>query len=117
MRAVFANPESQSGTRLYVPGMFARIQLPIGKPHSSLLVMNPALGSDQGAKFVYVAGPKDIIEQRHVKSGALQDDGLRVIDSGLQPDDRVVVGDVRQVHPSMTIQPKLIPMPTNGASK
>jgi hypothetical protein len=41
--------ESNNGTRLYVPGMFARVQLPIGKPHSSLLVMNPALGSDQGA--------------------------------------------------------------------
>jgi membrane fusion protein, multidrug efflux system len=114
MRAVFANPESKDATRLYVPGMFVRVRLPIGKPHSALLVINPALGSAQGTKFVYVAGPNDVIERRRIETGALQEDGLRVIDSGLQPDDRVVVGDVRQVRPSMTIQPKLVPMPTHG---
>ena len=114
MRAVFANPESKGGTRLFMPGMFVRVQLPIGKPYKALLVIDSALRSDQEMKIVYVAGPNNVIEQRRVKTGALQEDGLRVIDSGLHPDERVVVGDLRQVHPSMTVQQKLVPMPTKG---
>jgi multidrug efflux system membrane fusion protein len=114
IRAVFANPESKGGTQLFMPGMFVRVRLQIGKPYSALLVSDRVLGSDQGSRFVYVAGPNNVVERRRVETGALQEDGLRVIDSGLQPDERVVVGDVRQVHASLPIQPKLVPMPTQG---
>ena len=54
VRGVFPNPQPKGGQRLLSPGMFVRIRLPIGLPHPALLVIDRAVGSDQGIKFVYV---------------------------------------------------------------
>ena len=54
VRGVFPNPLPKGGRRLLSPGMFVRIRLPIGQPHPALLVVDRAVGSDQGLKFVYV---------------------------------------------------------------
>jgi multidrug efflux system membrane fusion protein len=94
--------------------MFARIRFPIGQPHSALLVIDRALGSDQGLKYLYVVGPDDTVEYRRVETGALQEDGLRVISSGLKPTDRVIVGGILQAKPKMKIRPDPTPMPTLG---
>src|SRR6185503_3381342 len=53
VRGVFPNPEPPGGgVRLLSPGMFVRIRLPIGVPHKALLVIDRAVSSDQGMKFV-----------------------------------------------------------------
>ncbi len=85
VRGVLPNPKPENGVRLLSPGMFVRVHLPIGKPHDALLVIDRAIGSDQGMKYVYVVDDKNIVQQRRVETGALQDDGLRVIDAGLKP--------------------------------
>ncbi len=112
IRGVFANPEPANGTRLMVPGMFVRIHLPIGQPHPAQLVIDRAIGSDQGLKFVYVLDKDHVVQQRRVTTGALEPDGLRVITEGLQPDDWVVVGALPQVRPRMKVESEQIPMPT-----
>ena len=56
VRGVFANPKPARGTYLLVPGMFVRIRLPMGQPYSGLLVIDRAVTSDQGLKYVYVVG-------------------------------------------------------------
>ena len=77
VRGVFQNAIPPSGTtRIFSPGMFARVQLPIGQPHSGLLVIDRAIGSDQGLKYVYVVGKDNKVEYRRVTTGALQDDGF-----------------------------------------
>ena len=58
MRGVFPNPLPEGGHRLLSPGMFVRIRLPIGQPHPALLVIDRAVGSDQGLKYVYVLDAK-----------------------------------------------------------
>ena len=118
VRGEIPNPKPENGTRLLSPGMFVRVRLPIGKPHPALLVIDRALGSDQGLKYVYVAGgPKsDTIEQRRVETGPLQENGLRVITSGLSGKDWVVVGAIQQVRPRMQIRPDRVTMPTLGAA-
>lgn len=98
------------GRRLLSPGMFVRVRLPIGQPHEALLVADQAIGSDQGLKFVYVVDAQNTIQYRKVTTGALQDDGLRVVE-GLNPDDRVVVGGLLQVRPRMVVEPELNDMP------
>jgi multidrug efflux system membrane fusion protein len=115
-RGVFANPEPPGGVRLLSPGMFVRVRLPVGLPRSALLVIDRAVGSDQGLKFVYVldADAQNKVQYRRVTTRALQSDGLRVIESGLKPDDWVVVGGLPQVHPRMHVQPERIPMPSLG---
>jgi multidrug efflux system membrane fusion protein len=114
VRGVFQNPRPPNGTRLLVPGMFVRIQLPIGQPHQALLVIDRAVGSDQGLKFVYVVNQEHKIEYRRVTTGPLQDDGLRVIEEGLHPEDWVVTGALQQVRPLMEVSPSEMPMPTVG---
>jgi multidrug efflux system membrane fusion protein len=111
-RAVFPNHLKPGGTRLLVPGMFVRMRLPIGGAHPGLLVIDRAVGSDQGLPFVYVVNKDNKIEYRKVTTGPLQDDGLRVILTGLQPDDRVVTGGLQQVRPQMEVSPDEVPMPT-----
>jgi multidrug efflux system membrane fusion protein len=113
-RGLFPNPKPSGGVRLLNPGMFVRIRLPIGGPHPALLVIDRAVGSDQGLRFVYVVNKENKIEYRRVTTGALQDDGLRVINQGLNADDSVVVGSVQQVRPLMEVSPEEMPMPVLG---
>jgi multidrug efflux system membrane fusion protein len=117
VRGKFDNPKSSRGIRLLRPGMFVRIRLPIGQPHSALLVIDKALSSDQGLKYVYVVDKDNKLEYRRVKTGPLQEDGLRVIYGGLNPDDWVVVGGLAQLRPRMEIQPDQTPMPSLGADQ
>ena len=70
--------------------------------------------SDQGLKYVYVLDADNKVQYRRVTTGPLQDDGLRVIEQGLKPDDWVVVGGLQQVRPRMTVKPERVPMPTFG---
>jgi multidrug efflux system membrane fusion protein len=112
VRGVFPNPPLNGGIRLLSPGMFARVRLPIGQPHPALLVIDRAVASDQGLKYVYVLDAKDDVEYRRVATGQLEEDGLRVIAQGLNADDRVVVGGLQQVRPGMHVRPELIPMPS-----
>jgi multidrug efflux system membrane fusion protein len=111
VRGVFANPRPPNGVRLMAPGMFLRIQLPIGPPQQRLLVIDRAVGTDQELKFVYVVADGKV-QYRRVTIGPLQDDGLRVIKSGLKPTDWVVVGAIQQVRPNMEVQIDKMPMPT-----
>ena len=112
VRGLFPNPKPEGGTRVLSPGMFARIRLPIGRPHQALLVIDRAIGSDQGLKYVYVLDADNKAQQRRVTTGALQEDGLRVIESGLKPGDWVVVGALLQVRPRMEVRTERIPMPS-----
>ncbi len=114
VRGVFANPRPARGPRLLSPGMFVRVRLPVGQPHSALLVIDRAIGSDQGLKFVYVIDADNKVEYRRVTTGALQEDGLRVITEGLEANDRVLVGGLPQVRAHMRIEPEDRSMPTLG---
>jgi multidrug efflux system membrane fusion protein len=113
VRGEFQNEEPKGGARLLSPGMFVRIRLPIGQPYQALLVIDRAIGSDQGIKYVYVLGKDNKVETRRVTTGALQSDGLRVITEGLKPDDWVIVGALPQIRARMEVRPQqLREMPT-----
>ena len=112
VRAVFANPHPEGGAWQLVPGMFVRVRLPVDQPHPALLVVDRAVGSDQGLKFVYVVDAENKIQYRRVTTGPLEEDGLRVIEDGLKPDDWVVVGGLQQMRPKAEVRPDRTPMPT-----
>ncbi len=117
VRGVFPNPPLPRGRRLLTPRMFVRIQLPVGVPHAALLVIDRALATDQGIKYLYVIDAENKTEYRKVSIGALQEDGLRVIDEGIKPDDRVVVGALQHVQGGMKVDPEEIAMPTLGVDE
>ncbi|HVX60063.1 MAG TPA: efflux RND transporter periplasmic adaptor subunit [Pirellulales bacterium] len=111
IRGEFHNPRPERGVRIFTPGNFVKVRLPLGQPHEALLVVDKAIGTDQGLKYVYVVDEKDQVQYRRVRTGALQEDGLRVIEDGLKPDDRVIVSGLQMVRPRMTVQAELTPMP------
>ena len=73
--------------------------------YNTLLVADRAIGSDQDQSFVYVVDSKNIARLRHIKTGQLAD-GLRVIKSGLQPDDVVIINGIIKVRPDSPVRPQ-----------
>ena len=110
VRATFRNPPLNGGEPLFMPGMFAKVRIPLGQPYRALLVNEGAVRTTQGSRSVLVVTSDDRVESRAVTVGPLQDDGLRVIQQGLKPDDLVVIGS--EIPPQTKVQPKLVPMPT-----
>jgi RND family efflux transporter MFP subunit len=111
VRGVFPNKDEALS-----PGFFARVRVPTGPPHKTLLVSDRAVDSDQGQKILYVVNEKDEVAARAVRLGALHD-GLRAIEDGLKPGDRVIVNGLQLVRPGITVEPKLVPMPGGQRSE
>ena len=87
----------ENGDRALLPGYFVRVRIP-SKPALALLVPDAALGSDQAGRYVLVVNKDNVVEQRNVEPGQLVGE-LRVIESGLTKDDRVVVGGIMRAIP------------------
>jgi RND family efflux transporter MFP subunit len=91
--------------RSLLPGYFVRVRIP-GKPASALLVPDIAIGSDQGGRYVLVVNVENVIEQRNVEAGQLVGN-LRVIESGLTKDDRVVIGGIMRAIPGQKVDAEM----------
>ena len=89
------------------PGMFARVKLTTGNKQSTILIDDQAVGTDQGNNFVLVLGSNNTVEFRPVTLGSVVD-GLRIISSGLQTGDKVIIKGL--VRPGMQVKPNIIPM-------
>ena len=92
--------------RVLLPGNFVRIRVPFAQQQNALLVPNVALGSDQAGRYVLVVNGENIVEQRKVQTGPLEGE-LRVIESGLKPDDRVVTAGLLRAIPGQKVDPQL----------
>src|SRR5882672_5389120 len=102
--------------RVLLPGYFVRVRVPVEQNQAALLVPDVALGSDQAGRYVLVVNSDNVVEQRKVKTGPLEGD-LRVIESGLKPDDRVVTAGLLRAIPGQKVEPQLqqIEAPTASA--
>lgn len=105
VRATFDNPKG-----VMLPGLYARIRLGGGQPRSAILISPTAIGVDQDKRFVVVVDAKNQTAYREVKLGA-QQDGLQIINSGLQVGDRIVVNGLQRIRPGDPVKPHLIAMP------
>jgi multidrug efflux system membrane fusion protein len=104
-RAVLPNTD-----RLLTPGLFARVRLQGTAEFSALLVSDKAILTDQDRKYVYVLGSDSTAQRRDVALGGAVD-GLRVVTSGLQSTDRVVVDGLQKVFfPGMPLKPTIVEM-------
>ncbi len=99
-RAELRNPD---GT--LTPGMFGRVQVASGPPSEALLLPDAAIGTEQVNKFVLVVDDQNVARAKYVTLGALVD-GMRVVASGLSPDDRVVVNGLMRARPGMKVNPQ-----------
>jgi RND family efflux transporter MFP subunit len=106
VRGVFENKNEY-----LTPGLFVRVRIPFGDPHRALLVAERAVGTDQRVKTLMVVKQiknktdvQQVVERREVKLGRLED-GLRVIESGINADDRVIIDGLQRARPGTVVSP------------
>ena len=92
--------------RVLLPGYFVRVRVPFEQQENALLVPDVALGSDQAGRYVLVVNGENVVEQRKVQTGPLEGE-LRVIESGLKADDRVVIAGLLRAIPGQKVDPQL----------
>jgi RND family efflux transporter MFP subunit len=110
-RAIFSNKD-----RRFTPGLFARVKLVGGQRRPALLVRDAAVGTDQDRKFVLVLAKGDSLAYRPVELGRLSDDGLRIVRSGLEPGEQVVVNGLMRVRPGMKVTASVVAMKDSSDS-
>lgn len=107
VRGVIENPRPKNPKqpRYLSPGLFVRIKLPIGAPHHAIMVPEQALGTDQGRKFLYIVNDKDEVVRRNIDIGPAKS-GMRVVEKGIAPSDRIIVSGLQRVREGAAVRPK-----------
>jgi len=100
LRGIFPNP----GLTI-LPGLFVRVRLNALKKRDALLVPGAALSFDQQGEYVLVVNDQNVVERKGVKTG-FQVGDMMVIDSGLKPEDRVIVDGLLQAIPGREVKPE-----------
>jgi RND family efflux transporter MFP subunit len=100
LRAVFPNDDDR-----IVPGLFARIRIPLSERHPVLLVDERAIGTDQANKFVLTLTSTNTVQYQAVELGPLVD-GKRIVRSGLTVGEKIVVNGLSHVRPGMPVTPE-----------
>jgi RND family efflux transporter MFP subunit len=97
--AVVPNP-----SRFLTPGMFGHMRMRSSQPREALLVPDQAVVTDLTRQILYVVDARGVVGQRQVQLGPLLD-GLRVVRSGLEPTDEVVISGVQRAKPGARVAP------------
>jgi RND family efflux transporter MFP subunit len=87
-----------------LPGQFGRVRLIGSSPYEALLLPDAAIATDQSRKIVFVVKDDDTVEARTVELGPL-DEGLRVIRTGLKPEDRVIIDGIQRARVGAKVAP------------
>ncbi|MGO4172877.1 efflux RND transporter periplasmic adaptor subunit [Bosea sp. TAF32] len=104
VRALLDNPDGK-----LMPGQFVRVQLGQAKAEQQLVINERAVGTDQNKKFVFVVGDDGKATWREVSLGSAYD-GLRVVNAGLKPGERIIVNGLQRVRPGAVVAPQPVPM-------
>jgi multidrug efflux system membrane fusion protein len=109
-RAVFDNKDG-----VLMPGQFAKLRMGHARTTAAILVNERAVGTDQSRKFVMVVGPDNKAVYREVSLGNSVN-GLRIVTSGLNAGERIVVNGLQRVRPGSLIDPQQGSMETASAA-
>ena len=95
-------PPSPIRDLFLVPGEFARIRVAVAPPAPTLLVPDAAVVLDQSQHMVMTVSADGTVVPEPVETGDLRG-GLRVIRSGLDPDDRVIIDGLVHAMPGSKV--------------
>jgi membrane fusion protein, multidrug efflux system len=104
LRATFDNADGA-----LMPGQFARLRLGELQSKPALLINERAVGTDQSKRFVMVVGADQKTVWREVTLGSSVN-GLRIVTSGLQAGEQIVVNGLQRVRPGVTVAPTTVAM-------
>lgn len=100
LRAELDNPDG-----ILKPGLYVSVTLPYATADNMVLVDNASIGTDQLGKFLYVVNDSNVVSSRHIEVGQLVDGNMRIVTSGLSPEERYVTKALMKVRQGMKIQP------------
>jgi RND family efflux transporter MFP subunit len=101
VRASFPNPN------LFItPGQFGRVRVPMSQLKPTMLVPDAAVVTDQSVKLLFTVAPDGSVVPKPVDLGPVTDDGLRIIKSGITPDDQVIINGLLRARPGATVTPE-----------
>ncbi len=110
MRALLDNAQRQ-----FTPGLFARVRLPGSAEFKATLIDDKAVLTDQDRKYVYIVDKEGKAQRRDITPGRLAD-GLRIVQQGLTPGDKVIVEGLQKVFmPGMPVNAKTVAMTASTA--
>jgi membrane fusion protein, multidrug efflux system len=99
-RATVPNPDL-----FLTPGSFARVQLALGAPVTMFLIPDAAVLPDQTRHLVLTVAPDGTVVPKTVETGDVRG-GLRIIRSGLSPNDRVIIEGLPYASPGSKVSSK-----------
>ena len=112
VRGVTANAD-----RALWPSEFVRVRFILDTLKNATLVPAEAVQVSQSGPFVFVVKPDNTVDLRPVKPGQRQEGDLTVVESGVKPDETVVVTGQLALAPGAKVAPQPYPAPSPGNSK
>jgi RND family efflux transporter MFP subunit len=101
VRAAFPNP-----TYFITPGQFGRVRVPMSQLHPALLVPDAAVVTDQSTKMLFVVAADGTVMPKPVELGPVVEGNLRIIRSGLDRNDEVIVSGLLRARPGQKVTPE-----------
>ena len=98
-RAIFKNDD-----KVLLPGMFAKVRLPGSERYDATLIPDSAIGLDQTEQFVIVINEDNTTQRRPVELGPIVH-GLRVVRSGLEANEKIVIQGLQRIRPDIKVDP------------
>ena len=100
-RGVTPNPD-----HAFWPSEFVRVRFILDTIKDARLVPSQAVQISQNGPFIFVLKSDNTVDLRPVKPGQRQDGDLTVVESGVQPDETVVVTGQLALAPGAKVDPK-----------
>lgn len=109
-----AHAEVPNADKFLTPGMFGRARLLGSGTYHAMLIPDESIVTDQARKLAFIVGSDNKVAARVVETGPLVS-GLRVVRSGLTPQDRVVLDGLTQLQPGTPVQVSLVDLKPRAA--
>jgi RND family efflux transporter MFP subunit len=103
---ILVRGQTENPKRLLLPGDHVRVRVPISEEYQALMVPDTAVNTDQDKRYLLVLDDKNVVQRRDVRLGKLTDDGMRVVETHLNPNDRVVIEGIQRARIGTTVTPE-----------
>jgi multidrug efflux system membrane fusion protein len=97
LKGIFQNP-----SHVLWPGQYVNVRLVLGDRKQALTIPAAAVQRSQDGIYVYVVGADDTVKNQPIQLANIQD-GVAVIDKGLNPGQRVVVDGQYKLKPGIKV--------------
>jgi RND family efflux transporter MFP subunit len=111
-RAVMDNND-----HLLEPGMFGKARISGSEEHKALMIPDEIIGTNQSLRYVYVLDEEHKVSSRNLTLGPLHSNGLRIVRSGIQPKDQLIINNLQKIRPGMPVSPKVVDIPLPDQKK